>query len=119
MIIWSGLGVLVAVITFASLVLTAYATGALFGDASYYQTHGWPKLLAFLIAGAVVWWLGTSLNEKQGRVMIDKETGREVVIKPNHSLFFHQDGILGADPLGLGGPLLLLWARLTIYSAVA
>jgi hypothetical protein len=102
MVIWSGLGFLVAVIAFASLLLTAYATGVLLGDAAYYQTHGWPKLVAFLIAGAAVWVVGIRLNEGQGRVMIDKKTGREVVLKPHHSLFFIKMEYWGPILLGLG-----------------
>jgi hypothetical protein len=88
MIIWSGLGFLVAVITFLFLLSAEYVTESLFGDESYYQDHGWPKLAAFFLAGAVVWSLGAYLNRRQGKVMVEKETGKEVLIKPNHSFFF-------------------------------
>ena len=88
MIIWSGLGFLVPIITFVLLVLTEYAVETLFADTSYYQAHGWPKLVAFLIAGAIVWSIGTYLNRKSGRVLIDKETGQEVILRPKHALFF-------------------------------
>jgi hypothetical protein len=88
MVIWSGLGFLVAAITFLLLLIAEYVTESLFRDESYYQAHGWPKLLAFFLAGAVIWPLGLYLNRKQGKVMIEKETGKEVLIKPNHSFFF-------------------------------
>jgi hypothetical protein len=88
MIIWNGLGFLVGVITFLLLLLSEYATESLFHDESYYQSHGWPKLLAFFLAGAVVWPLGAYLNRRQGKVLVEKETGKEVLIKPNHSFFF-------------------------------
>jgi hypothetical protein len=88
MIIWSGLGFLVAVITFLLLLTAEYATESLFQDESYYQAHGWPKLLAFFLAAVVVWPLGKFLNRRQGKVVIEKETGKEVLVKPNHSLFF-------------------------------
>lgn len=88
MVIWSGLGFLVAVVTFLLLLTAEYVTELLFRDESYYQAHGWPKLLAFLLAAAVIWPVGAYLNRKQGKVLIEKETGREVVIKPDHSFFF-------------------------------
>jgi len=88
MIIWNGLGFLVAIITFALLLITEYTSEALFKDESYYQTHGWPKLIAFFVAGVIMWFLGNYLNKKQGKVMIEKETGKEILFKPNHSLFF-------------------------------
>jgi membrane protein implicated in regulation of membrane protease activity len=88
MIIWSGFGFLVALIGFGCLVLTQFIANALFQNAAYYQTHGWPKLVAFLIAALLVYFLSRVLERQQGRAMIDKATGREVVLKPRHSLFF-------------------------------
>ena len=88
MVIWSGLGFLVAAITFLLLLIAEYVTESAFRDESYYQAHGWPKLLAFFLAGAVISPLGAYLNRKQGKVMIEKETGKEVLIKPNHSFLF-------------------------------
>src|SRR6266545_4807516 len=77
MVIWSGLSFLVAAITFLLLLIAEYVTESLFRDESYYQAHGWPKLLAFFLAGAVIWPLGVYLNRKQGKVMIEKETGKK------------------------------------------
>ena len=88
MIIWSGLGFLVAIITFMALLLTEYMVEAAFKDQNYYQIHGWPKLLSLWVAGVVVWFLGSYLNKKQGRTLVDKETGAEVQLRPNHALFF-------------------------------
>jgi ATP/ADP translocase len=99
MIIWSGLGFLVAAIAFLLLLIAEYVTESLFGDEFYYQAHGWPKLLAFFLAGMVIWPLGKYLNSKQGKIMIEKETGKEVLIKPKHSLFF--------IPMEYWGPILL------------
>ena len=102
MVIWSGLGFLVAVITFLLLLLAEYGTEALYGDESYYQAHGWPKLLAFWLAGAVIWPLGAYLNRKQGKVMIEKATGREVLLKPDHTFFFIRMEYWGPILLALG-----------------
>ena len=88
MIIWQGAGFIVAVVTVLSLVLTEFSVEALFKDETYYQRHGWPKLMALLIAGFIVLLIGKYLNKKEGKVLIEKETGKEVVLKAAHSLFF-------------------------------
>jgi hypothetical protein len=97
----SGVGwaFLVAVITFLLLLIAEYVIESLFGDDTYYQAHGWPKLLAFFLAGMVIWPLGVYLNRKPGKVMIEKETGKEYLVKPKHSLFF--------IPMEYWGPILL------------
>src|SRR5262245_8816650 len=88
MIIWKGAGFIVAVVAFLMLLLTEISVEALTGDDSYYQKHGWPKLAGFIIAGCLVMLIGKYLNKKEGRVLIDKQTGEEVVVKSEHSLFF-------------------------------
>ena len=88
MIIWKGAGFIVAVVAFLMLLVTELSVEAFFGDDKYYQTHGWPKLVAFFIAGCIVFFIGKYLNRKKGRVLIDKETGKEVALKSAHSLFF-------------------------------
>ncbi len=102
MIIWNGLGFLVAVIVFILLLAAEYVTEWMFADDSYYQAHGWPKLLAFFIATAMIWPLGIYLNRKEGKVLIEKATGKEVLIKPNHSLFFIRMEYWGPILLVLG-----------------
>ncbi len=88
MIIWKGKGFIVAVITFLMLVLTEFSVEGLFKDETYYQTHGWPKLVAFFIAGCVVLPIGKYLNRKESKVLVEKATGKQVVLKAAHTLYF-------------------------------
>jgi len=88
MIIWKGAGFMVAVIAFLMMLLSELSVETVFGDEHYYQAHGWPKLLAFVIAGGLVFFWARYLNQKQAKVFIEKETGKEVIMKPEHSLFF-------------------------------
>ena len=88
MIIWKGKGFLVAVVAFLMLLLTEFSVEALFKDGTYYQRHGWPKLVGFFIAGCIVLPIGKYLNRKEGKVLIEKDTGKEVVLKAKHSLYF-------------------------------
>ena len=87
MIIWSGFGILVALVGFGCLILTEVVTRAAF-DEKYYQAHGWPKLAGFWVAAALVYVLGLWVDRQPGRAMIDKATGQEVLLKKRHALFF-------------------------------
>jgi hypothetical protein len=102
MIIWSGLGFVVAIIGFGCLLLTEVITRSSFHSDTYFQTHGWPKLAALWIAAALVYAVSLWLNRAPGRVMIDKATGEEVVLKKNHSLFFIRVRYWPYILLGLG-----------------
>ena len=88
MIIWSGLGFLVAVIGFASLILTEFVSEKITGDDQFYQEHGWVILVGMLLAAGLTYGLHRLLLLQKGRVVIDKETGQEIVLRSSHSLFF-------------------------------
>jgi hypothetical protein len=87
-LIWSGLGFLVAVITFGCCLASEFLVEAAFHDDRYYQSHGWPKLIAFVVAAAVVGVVGRHLRRRQGRVLIDPQTGSEVIVGREHTFFF-------------------------------
>src|SRR5262245_24718472 len=101
MIIWSGLGFLVFVIAFTCSLAMALFTKVLFGD-GYYTTHSWPLAVALAVAGILTWLLGNKLNRRQGKVMIEKETGREILLRPNHSLYFVRMHYWGPILIALG-----------------
>jgi len=86
MIIWSGLGFVVPGIPFACFLLMQLAMTSIFDDPEYYTQHGWPKVLACLMAAGLVGVVGLWLSA--GRVLIDKTTGQEVTIRRSHSFFF-------------------------------
>jgi hypothetical protein len=87
MIIWSGSGLAVLGALLVSLVSMQLGTDYLLGE-GYYTAHGWPKLLAFVLAGAITLLAGKHLNRKEARVVIDKATSEEFSLKPNHAFFF-------------------------------
>ncbi len=80
MIVWSGRGILSVLILLVSFGIFVSVLPTEAGDYSF--------VLAFFIAAAFSWFLGRKWNEGEGKSFIDKETGQEIVIRPNHSLFW-------------------------------
>ena len=88
MIIWSGLGFLVAVIVFGCSLALNFAFNAWLGE-GYYDTHKWPLAVSLFLSAIICWFLGSALRKRTSRTVIDKETGKETVLnRSNHSLFF-------------------------------
>ncbi len=84
MIIWSGAGLLVALIAYACGAAAIYL-----GEILQIQQTNWLMLIALIIAGVICWFLGRYMNRSKDKVMVDKETGEEVVVRgPKHKLFF-------------------------------
>ena len=102
MMIYTGAGFIVAVIAFLMLLLSELSVEYYFDDDSYYQTHGWPKLLAFFLAGCLVTLVGRYLDNADAKLYIEKETGKEVIMKKGHSLFFIEVKYWGYILFGLG-----------------
>jgi hypothetical protein len=70
LIVWRGFGFLAPVIAIAALL----GTQAVIGN-SYYDSHGWPKFVAGLVAGLLVLLAGYGLNK-------DRPSGN------NHTFFW-------------------------------
>ena len=91
MIIWiifRGFGFLVPIVTLGFLVLVEVATRFMIKEEFYYQAHGWPKLLGLCLAAATTYPLAKYYDSRPGRIVIDKSTGKEVVLKAKNSLLF-------------------------------
>jgi hypothetical protein len=88
MIIWRGFGFLVAIIGLATLAIAEKISERITGDQQFYQHHGWVALAGMLVAAALTYGLHRLLVLQKGRAVIDKETGQEIVLRSNHSLFF-------------------------------
>lgn len=105
MIVWSGSGFLVLAFVFGAALLCNWAFDAAWG-AGYYSSHLWTVGVAVLIGAGLSWVVGDFLRKRAAQVVIDKETGKEMVLdRGNHRLFFvpmHYWGpILGIVGIGL------------------
>jgi hypothetical protein len=80
MIVWSGKGILSALVFIVSLI-GLNSLPAL-------QQPGFGLIGSLFVAAVFSWFMGKKWNEQEGQVLIDKASGREVMIEPNHSLFW-------------------------------
>ena len=87
-IIWTGKGYLVFVIVFGCSLIANLLFNAQVG-AGYYDHHKWPFAVLLLVSAAICWSLGDYLRKRSDQVVIDKQTGKELVInQSHHTLFF-------------------------------
>jgi len=80
MLIWSGKGILSVLVLLISAVLLM----GVFPE----EKSDYAFVTAFFIAGIFSWFMGKRWNEKEGQIVVDKATGQEIELKPNHSLFW-------------------------------
>lgn len=80
MIVWSGRGILSVLVLVVSFVLFTSILPQELGD--------YGIVVGFFATGAFSWFMGKKWNEADGRTMIDKASGQEVHLTPNHSLFW-------------------------------
>ena len=102
MIIWRGRGIVIALVAFACLLLSEFVIEAAYADDRYYQSHGWPKLIAFWSAAALVYAFRSWLGVGQLRTVIDKDTGQEIRLSSEGALFFVPARFWPAVLVGLG-----------------
>ena len=100
MIIWSGFGFLPVIL----LVIFSIVFGADQKTPNQDREFAYAFLLTGVISGALGWWL----SKKSARRVIDKATGKEVVLRRRHALFF--------IPMVYWGPIFLaigiyLWVK--------
>ena len=84
MIFWKGYGVLALVIAVVIGAIMSLLVKWIFG-----VNEDYGACAGTFISAIVIWIVGRKLNDPaKNRVMIDKATGREILFKPDHSLFF-------------------------------
>ena len=87
-VFWKGAGVLVLVFGIVAALFTNVITSSVFNQNNYFANHAWAQGMALWIAATACWFLGRYLNNRPGRVLVDKATGQEVTLRPNHHLMF-------------------------------
>lgn len=87
-VFWKGAGALVLIFGIVSALFTNVITSSVFNENNYFASHAWAQAMSLFIAGIASWFLGRHLNNRPGRVLVDKATGEEVTLRPTHHLMF-------------------------------
>ncbi len=80
MIVWSGRGFLSVLVLAVVLVALTSVLPKEQNNLSY--------AISLFVAGIFSWIMGKKWNESNQKSLVDKETGEEIILKPNHSLFW-------------------------------
>ena len=86
-LVWQGLGFVVPLIPIVFILLGQFLLDAVMGP-GFYHSHGWSMAFMLLLSGVAVWMLGTRLNNKPGRELIDPQTQETVILRKRHTLFW-------------------------------
>jgi hypothetical protein len=101
MIIWSGLGFLpVVFLVIFGLGFSAESNGPMSNSSLAYTFF-----LTGLASGALGWYL----RKRPARILVDKATGKEIALRPSHSLFF--------IPMFYWGPIFLAMGLYVVIEA--
>jgi hypothetical protein len=87
-IIWSGKGFLVAVFTFGFSLIANLITNSITGSGVYWDAHKWPLAVSLFVSAVACWFVGRFFQNGKAQVLIDPKTGKEVVLRKSHTLFF-------------------------------
>ncbi|MDA3908592.1 MAG: hypothetical protein PF437_05845 [Sulfurimonas sp.] len=87
MLIWKGWGILAFIIPLLFALLMEIVSDSVFG-AGFYKSASWAMPLALLLSSPVVFVVGSKLNNKPGKILIDPENNQEIELKGVHSLFW-------------------------------
>ena len=108
MIIWSRLGFLVAVFVIGCSLIAGLLTNDFTGSEDYWNNHNWPLGVSLLVSGLLSWAVGSWLAKAKIKTFVDKETGEEITVSPNHTLFFIKMHWWGPILLVIGVALIVL-----------
>lgn len=88
MLIWRGWGIGVLIVAALANLTAQTLINLAMGDDNYGKTHGWTWLVSMGVAAAAVWMIGSRINDRPGRRVIDADTGEALGLKNPHDLFW-------------------------------
>jgi hypothetical protein len=87
-IVWTGYGYLVAVFVFGFSLIANLITNSVTGDGAYWDAHKWPFVVSLFLSAITCWLVGRFFRNRNARVLVDLQNGKEVVLRESHTLFF-------------------------------
>ena len=87
-IIWRGAGIIVLAIVFGCNLIAQVVCNVLAGTTKYWESHAWPLALGFVASGSMTGYLGWLLEQRGRRSVVDPASGKTVMVRRPHELFF-------------------------------
>ena len=84
MLVWSGRGILIPIVFFITFISAGYLLAGPEGP----NAEAMVLSPALLLTAIFSYHFGMKWNKVEGQTLVDKNTGQEFIIKPNHSFFF-------------------------------
>ena len=86
-VIWKGFGIVVPIVAVAGWAVSQIAVDASLG-ADYYEKHAWPKTIACMVIGCLLWSLGTWMNRPDDEESANLRPGAVPRQQEVHDFFF-------------------------------
>lgn len=80
MIVWSGRGSLSLIILIVVYLLLTLVFPK--------EQSNYALIIGLFVAAGFSWFMGKKWNESNKKTVIDKASGQEIILQPNHSLFW-------------------------------
>jgi hypothetical protein len=107
-VFWRGAGPLVLLYGIIAAVVMNVVSTFVFRQNDYFATHSWTQALALWAAGAASWFTGKYLNGRPGKELIEKQTGKTIILRPIHDLMFIKMQYWGLIYFAIGVGVLIL-----------
>lgn len=88
MLIWQGWGIMVVGIVIGCSLMVYALLEAITGSTVYWRSHDWPVGVTLLVAGVLCWATGPFLSQRNAKILLDPQTGKQVVVGESHTFFF-------------------------------
>jgi hypothetical protein len=88
MLVWRGAGILAAFVAAFGAIAAQIVFISISGDDHFVRNHWWAYFIVGLSAALAVWGFSRYLDRDKGRVVIDKASGKEILLKKKHDIFF-------------------------------
>ena len=87
MIVWKGWGILALVIPLIISLSVGSSLDAYYGE-GFYKNSAWAMPLVLGISSILVFIVGSKINSKPGKIVIDPENNERIELKTTHSMFW-------------------------------
>jgi hypothetical protein len=85
--IWQGFGFLAVLLPFCISLLGQIVVDAVI-EKGYYHPHPSVPATLLILCAAAIWYIGKTLSDRPGRLLVDPKTGHEIELKNKHTLFW-------------------------------